>query len=67
MLVFGDGVTRPQHFGRGCREFKSWLASIMCITPFSPTDKERVNTAQVAELVFENQQDTIRGLSIAME
>ena len=67
MLVFGDGVLRPHYLGRGYREFKSWLASIMYITPFSPTDKEHVNTAQVAELVLEKQQDTIRGLSIAME
>jgi len=67
MLVFGDGVLRPHHLGRGCKEFKSGLASIMYITPFSPADKEHVNTAQVAELVLENQQDPIRGLSTAME
>jgi len=29
MLVFGDSVLRPHHLGRGCREFKSGLASIM--------------------------------------
>jgi len=23
MLVFGDGVLRPHHLGRGCRELKS--------------------------------------------
>jgi len=44
MLVFGDGVLRPHHWGRGCREFKSGLASIMKITPFSPADQEHVNT-----------------------
>jgi hypothetical protein len=39
----------------------------MKITPFSPADQELVNTAQVVELVLENQQDTIRDLSIAVE
>jgi len=53
MLVFGDGVLR-HHLRRGCREFKSGLASIMKITPFSPADQEHVNTAQVVEVVFEN-------------
>jgi hypothetical protein len=31
----------------------------MKFTPFSSADKEHVNTAQVVELVLENQQDTI--------
>jgi len=31
----------------------------MMIAPLSPTDQENVNTAQVVELVLENQQDTI--------
>jgi len=64
MLVFGDGVLRP---GRGCREFKSGLASIMKIKPFSPADQEHVNTVQVVELVLENHQDTIPDLSIALK
>jgi hypothetical protein len=53
MLVFGEVVLRPRHVGRGWREFKSWLASITKITPFSSADKEYICTAQVvAELVF---------------
>jgi len=67
MLVFGDCVLRPQHLGRGCREFNSGLASIMKITPFRPTDQEHVNTVQVVELVLKNHQDTIRDLFIALE
>jgi len=67
MLVFGDGVLRPHHLGRGCREFKSGLTSIMKIKPFSPADQEHVNTVQVLELVLENHQDTIQDLSIALE
>ena len=67
MLVFGDGVLRLHHLVRGCREFKCGLASIMKITLFSPADQEHVNTAEVVEQVLENQQDTIRDLSIAME
>jgi hypothetical protein len=63
MLVFGDGVLRPHHLGRGCREFKSGLASIMKITPFRPADQEHVNTAQMVE----NHQDTIQDLSSALE
>jgi hypothetical protein len=55
MLVFCDGVLRPHHAGKGCREFKSGLASIMTIAPFSPADREQVNTWQVVELVLENQ------------
>ena len=51
MLVFGDGVLRPHHLGRGCKEFRSGLASIMKITPFSPT----------------NHKNTIQDLSIALE
>jgi hypothetical protein len=39
----------------------------MMIAPLSPADQENVNTAQVMELVFENHQDTIRDLSIALE
>jgi len=35
MLVFGDCVLRPHQLGRGCREFKSGLASIINITLFS--------------------------------
>jgi hypothetical protein len=66
MLVFGDCVQRPQHLGRGCREFKSRLASIMKITPFRPTDQEHVNTVQVVELVLKNHQDTIHDLFIAL-
>jgi len=67
MLVFGDGVLRPLHLWRGCREFRSGLASIMMIAPLSPADQEHVNTAEVVELVLENQQDTIRDLSIVLE
>jgi len=67
MLVFGDGVLKPQHLWRECTEFKSGLASIMIIAPLSPADQENANTAQVVELVLENQQDTIRDLSIALE
>ena len=58
MLVFVDGVLRLHHLGRGCREFKNGLASIMKITPFSPADQEHVNTEQVVELVLEHHQDT---------
>jgi len=54
MLVFGDHVLRPYHLARGCAEFKSGLASIMMITPFSPVDQEHMNTAQVVELVLKN-------------
>jgi hypothetical protein len=39
----------------------------MKIIPFSPAGQEHVNTAQVVELVLENQQDTIQDLSIAVE
>ena len=67
MLVFGDGVLRPHHLWRGCREFRSGLASIMMIAPLSPADQENLNTAQMVELVLENQQDTIRDLYIALE
>jgi hypothetical protein len=67
MLVFGDGVLRLHHLGRGCREFKIELTSIMKITPFSPANQEHVNTVQVMELVLENHQDTIQDLSIALE
>ena len=66
MLVFGVGVLTPHHLWRGCTEFKSGLASIMMIAPLSPADQENVNTAQVMELVLENQQETIRDLSIAL-
>ena len=37
LLVFGDGILRPHHLGRRCREFKSGLASIMKITPCQPS------------------------------
>ena len=67
MLVFGDGVLSPHHLGRGCREFKSGLASTMKITPFRLADQEQVNTVPVAELVLENHQDTVQDLSIAVE
>jgi len=67
MLVFGDGVLRFHHLWRGCAEFRSGLASIMTIAPLSPADQENVKRAQVVELVLENQQDTIRYLSIALE
>jgi len=53
MLVFGDAVLILHHLGRGCREFKSGLASIMKITRLSPADQEHWNTAQVAELLLE--------------
>ena len=55
MLVFGNGVLRLPHIGRGCREFKSRLASIMKITYLSLANQEHVNTAQVVELVLGNQ------------
>jgi len=67
MLVFGNGVLRPHHWQRGCREFKSGLASIMKITPLNPADQGRVNTVQVVELVLENHQDTIQDLPIVLE
>ena len=67
MLVFGDGVLRLHHLGRGCREFKSGLASIMKITPFIPADQEHLNTVQVVDPVLENHEDTIQDLSIALE
>ena len=67
MLVFGDGVLRPHHVGRGCWEFKNRLASFMIIAPFSQADREHVNTAQVVELVLKNHRDTIQDLSIALE
>ena len=60
MLVFGDNVLRPHHLGRGCREFKNGLASIMKNTPFSPANQEHV-----VELVLENHQN--QDLSIALE
>jgi len=59
MLVCGDGVLRLHHLWRGCREFRSGLASIILIAPLSTADQENVNTAQMVELVLENQQDTI--------
>jgi len=65
--VFGDGVLRPHRLGRDCREFKSELASIMKITPFSQADQEHVNTVQILEVVLENHQDTIQDLSITLE
>jgi len=52
MLVYGDGVLKPHHLWRGCREFKSELASIMKFTTFSPADQEHVNTMPVVELYF---------------
>jgi len=67
MLVFGYGVLRPQHLGRGCIGFKSGLASIIKITPFRPADQEHVITVNVVELVLKNHQDTIHDLSIALE
>ena len=67
MLVFGDGVLRLHHLGRGCREFNSGLASIMKITPFILADQEHVNTVHVVGLVMKNHQDTIQDLSIALE
>jgi len=39
MRVFGDGVLRPRHLERGCREFKSELASIIKITSFRLADQ----------------------------
>jgi hypothetical protein len=47
--------------------FKSGLASIMKMAPFSLADQEHVNTAQVLELVLEKHQETIHYLSIALE
>jgi len=67
MLVFGDSVLRPHYWGRGCRAFKSGLASIMQVTPFSPADQGHMNTVQVLELVLENHQDTIQDLPIVLE
>ena len=52
MLVFGDGVLRLHHLGRGCREFNSGLASIIMIAHFRLADQEHVNTVQVVELVL---------------
>ena len=65
MVVFGNGVLRPHHFGRGLREFKSGLASIMKITLFRPADQEHVKTAQVVELVLEIHEYTIEDLAFA--
>jgi len=62
LVVFGDALLRPHNLGRGCREFKSGLASIM-ITPLSLAEQEHWNTAQVVELVLENHEDTIQDLS----
>jgi hypothetical protein len=59
MMEFHDGVLSLHRVGKGCREFKSWLASIIMIVHFSLADQEHVNTAQVVELDLENQQDTI--------
>ena len=67
MLAFGDGVLRLHHLRRGCREFKSGLAFIMKIAPFSLADQEHVNTVKVVELVLKNHQGTIQDLSIALE
>jgi len=41
MVVFGDSVLRLHRIGRGCREFKSWLASIIMIAHFIPADQEQ--------------------------
>jgi len=67
MLAFGDGVLRLHRLGRGCREFKNWLASIMKITPFRLADQEHVNAVQMVGLVLENHQDMIQDLSSALE
>ena len=67
MLVFGDGVLRPHRLGRGFREFKSGLASIIKITPFRLADQQHVNTVQVVELISKILQDRIHDLSIALE
>jgi len=45
-MVYWDRIL----VGRGWRQFKSGLASIMKIVTFSPADQEYVNTAQVVEL-----------------
>jgi len=37
------------------------------IAHFIPVDEEHVNTAQVVEMVLENQQDTISVFSIAVD
>jgi len=39
----------------------------MMIAPLSPADQGNVNTAQVVELVMENQQYTNRDLCFALE
>ena len=67
MLMFGDGVLRLHHLGRGCREFKSGLVSIMNITTSSLADQELVNTVQVLELILLNHPVTIQDLSIALK
>jgi len=59
MVVFGDSVLRLHHVGRGCREFKSWLASIIMIDISSQQIKNKhMNTSQVVKMVLENQQET---------
>jgi len=67
MLVFGDGVSRQHHLGTWCREFRSGLASVVKMAPFSQADQEHVNTAQMVELFLKNHQDTIHGLSVALD
>jgi len=49
MLRFHDAVLSLHHVGRECREFKSYLVSIMMIAHFIPEDQEHVNAAQVVE------------------
>jgi hypothetical protein len=67
MLVFADGVLRPHHLGRGCREFKSGLASIMNITPIRLADIRTCEHSASVELVLKNHEDTIHDLPIALE
>ena len=67
MLMFGDDVLRQRYLGRGYREFKSELASIMKITLFNLADQEYENTAPVVEMVLDTHQDTIQDLPIALD
>jgi len=60
MLVFGNGVLRPHHLGRGCKEFTSGLASTINLH-LSTQQIKNTYTAQV----LEDHQDTIKDLSTA--
>jgi len=67
VLAFGECVLRPHHLGRGCTEFKSGLVSIMKVITFSLADQELVITAQVVELILENNRVTIQDLSMPLK